>query len=571
MPPAAKRPRHCGASQRRDQASSSPEPQPVAPPDKPAPAIYKDYPALCALIGISVNDKVTMLQIRTRILEQCQALGVPLDQNYRSYPTETLTQLTNDVTTWWNTNYGSTERYLSLGVVDSIIHRLCLDKVRNSRARNRRKRACAKIVKAHPGDPSPYQAYPGRKHPRATEQDASSDEQDDKGGQNEQSSQHSEIEVRGSVTPPSLIDDSPPVGSASAVNDPSEISPLQSDLASPTGGFATPSRSNHYHVPADPGSESNVQPASGTLLESSELRVAPTPAEDIRSESESELPLESTLEVGIPPAADIHGHKNHDPRPRSATPSKLTDQEVPEETPSPSHAPPETSPAPQISGLRVSTPPDPAISAQLTELNIDQPPSPRVASLTVAAPPTQDVAPGGDTNCITLTMPAAGAQLTIPRSRSLLWLVSWLAEYFHHPAGGFTLGAYLQSLQLRLKQITTEEEWQTIVTDPQITELTIIASRCENLPVGEDPIQAYVGCREQTIMLPRRAPMSWIVSRVAGWYWRSGEGHRLAVHLMDYNLTQVELDREETWMRVASDPKVRSVVFVISEGGTGTG
>ncbi|KAA8894914.1 hypothetical protein FN846DRAFT_912365 [Sphaerosporella brunnea] len=83
-------------------------------------------------------------------------------------------------------------------------------------------------------------------------------------------------------------------------------------------------------------------------------------------------------------------------------------------------------------------------------------------------------------------------------------------------------------------------------------------SICENLAVGEDGVQAYVGCREQIIVLPERAPLSWIVSRVAAWYWGAGDRYSLAVLLADCDLTHVELDCAETWVPVASDPKARS-------------
>ncbi|KAA8902018.1 hypothetical protein FN846DRAFT_891640 [Sphaerosporella brunnea] len=681
MPPAAKRPRHVGGSRRRDPATSSPGPdqdpatlspgphqdedRQATPADKPATAdkpvalIYKDYPALCALIGIGVNDKVTMLQIRTRILEQCQALGVPLDQNYRSYPPETMTPLVDNVTTWWNTNYGRTERYLSLGVVDSIIHRLCLDKVRNARAKGRRERGRAETGNAY-RDPSAYQKYPGREHTAATEQDASPDEHDDTGGQIQKSTVVSEMEVplRDSVTPPGFIDDSFPAGSGSAMNDPSEIIPTppgfiddsfpagsasamndpseiiptppgfiddsfpagsasamndppeisrtapppprpdssppvasisapQSDLDSSTGGSVTPSRSVRHDVPGDPGSVSNVEPASATIPEFGKVRVPPTPAEEIRSDSE--------LSAGVFPSQ-----------------SKSIDNEVPDEAPSGSNVTPETCPSQDISKLWGSTSPAAPVAPQLSQLNVYQPqpqatpvaglataaPSaPPVAHLTTAAPSAPPVAPsappvapsappvapsappvapsappvasGGSANSITLTGPNIPDRLTIPRSCSLMWLVSRLAKYFHNPAGGFTLGALLRSPQLRMKKLTTEAEWRTIVTDPQITELTITASICEKPPVGEDGIQAYVGSEEEIVVLPRRAPLWWIVSRVAEWYWGAGDGYSINVMLADYDLTQVNLDCEETWVRVASDPKVRTIIVSISQAITG--
>ncbi|KAA8911216.1 hypothetical protein FN846DRAFT_1002248 [Sphaerosporella brunnea] len=597
MPPPAKRPRHVGASRRRDQTSPSPDRQHVrqaTPADKPVTLIYKDYPALCKQIGIGVNDKATMLQIRTRILEQCQALGVPLDQNYRSYPSDAMARLAEDVTTWWNTNYGSTERYLSLGVVDSIIHRLCLDKVRNSRARNKRKSGYGEIGNAY-RDPSAYLKYPGRDRTGASAQDASPDENGDQGGQHGKPTVLSEMEVprRDSVTPPGGIDDGLPARSASAMNDPSEISPTpspprpdrsppaasvsaqQSDPDSSPGRSATPpSRPVRHDDPGDPGSVSNVEPSSAAIIEFAKASVPATPVvapqsihHEVPGQAPSstggfvtpsrpvrhDVPVDPGSVSNVEPAASatiLEFAKVSVPPTQVVAPQSMDNEVLEEET----------------SKLRVATPPAAAPpSPQLSQLMV-YPPQPRPTP--VAAAPS---APPASANSITLTMPYVPATVTIPRARSLIWVVSRLGRYFHHPDGGFTLGALLRAPQLRLKKITTEAMWQTIATDPQIAELTIIANVRENLPVGEDGIQAYVGFEEEIMVLPRRAPLWWIVSRVAEWYWRAGDGYSLAVLLVDYNLTPVELDCEESWVRIASDPKVRTIIVSVSQAGTGGG
>jgi hypothetical protein len=105
--------------------------------------------------------------------------------------------------------------------------------------------------------------------------------------------------------------------------------------------------------------------------------------------------------------------------------------------------------------------------------------------------------------------------------------------------------------------LSSEAAWQSVLSHE-----TLNITKCDMHPSEEEGvIVAYVSCEEQGLVLPRNAPLSWVVARVAHWFWRKGGGYRLLAILPEKGWHTVELADEETWRDIAGDKKVETLVF----------
>ncbi|KAA8905890.1 hypothetical protein FN846DRAFT_907247 [Sphaerosporella brunnea] len=77
-----------------------------------------------------------MAEIRVRIDDYCTGIGIPLDRNYGTFPAEQMMELGAKATKWWNKTYG--RQKMTRVLMDALIHRMCLDKVRSKRTREMR-------------------------------------------------------------------------------------------------------------------------------------------------------------------------------------------------------------------------------------------------------------------------------------------------------------------------------------------------------------------------------------------------------------------------------------------------
>ncbi|KAA8915050.1 hypothetical protein FN846DRAFT_924659 [Sphaerosporella brunnea] len=120
----------------------------------------------------------------------------------------------------------------------------------------------------------------------------------------------------------------------------------------------------------------------------------------------------------------------------------------------------------------------PGIVTQDVALAVSETPSPfMINNASVTIPPSLpcfavEETPAPAANEITLTIPEMKITLTIPRGRSLAWVVSRLAQWFHNPTRGYTLGTFL----LHTKPLTSEAVWKSVVSDDRITKLKLIQS-----------------------------------------------------------------------------------------------
>ncbi|KAA8895468.1 hypothetical protein FN846DRAFT_337452 [Sphaerosporella brunnea] len=401
--------------------------------------LYQDRHALLNHLGIPKNDPETLADVSCRIKEKCVELGVPLDRNYSEYPRSTMRRLINDVAKWWNATYGKEERYLSVAVVDAMLHFLCLRYVNAVKAKARRQRQSQ--------HDAAFNVFPGKP-------DDDADDDNDNGGDDSEDDDDDD-------------------------DDDDEPSPSLDERDG----------DNHENGhPAVDAEQFTVQKAAGE---------GPTAEDSPRAATNTSRP------------------EPMDPKQCGAAAQRQR-------------------PSSDRAALDVSLPPTPIEN-----------PSPLFAGQPSAA---------GD---LTLFLPATQTTLIIPRSTTLISLVSRLAEYFHNPGSGYTLGVFLLHPSPRMVTLSSEAAWQSVLSHE-----TLNITKCDMHPSEEEGvIVAYVSCEEQGLVLPRNAPLSWVVARVAHWFWRKGGGYRLLAILPEKGWHTVELADEETWRDIAGDKKVETLVF----------
>ncbi|KAA8902716.1 hypothetical protein FN846DRAFT_920141 [Sphaerosporella brunnea] len=535
--------------------------------------LYKSAAVLSAAIGV---DQAMLLDIRGRINNQCAAMGTPLNQPYSSYPPDAMLRLARDITLWWNAHYGKEELYLSMVNVDAIVHRLCLANVRSSKRRGERRMKRRRMETGRNevnDDDGGYQEDDEHEYyDHEDEEYESPDEEDD--------SEYQEDEIDIPEHHDAAVDaedaESNGAGQIAATVE-GQIAPA------PAGPLDPPSAA----IPLlQPEAISNRAPPQLAM----ELDAAPTaaPSSGMALNASMGIQVPSPVAVsplGPPPSAAI-------PQPQlepisnrappqlameldaalTAAPSSgmALNASMGIQVPSPAAAGPPDHPSaaippPQLEAISNRAPPQPAMELDAAPTASS---SVRMAlndSVGVRVPcPTLETPTPAVHAELTLHLPELQVTLTLPRNTTLPYLVSRLAEYFHHPTRGYTLSTLLLRPAPRMITLTASAAWAALVGDLRTTELNLIRSvwpfPADNAILPE-PISAYVSPEEISIAIPRSASLAWVVARVAQWFWTKGEGYTLRVLLPEKEWRMVELRSEDDWKSVCEDVEVRVVVF----------
>ncbi|KAA8900052.1 hypothetical protein FN846DRAFT_892244 [Sphaerosporella brunnea] len=94
--------------------------------------LYKDHYLLCELLGIPPRDKLASLNIRREVQDLCKQHGFELTQNYSTWGAKAMRNLVNQVTAQLNAD-PKRKKVIPTTAVDALVHKLCLDNVRNMR------------------------------------------------------------------------------------------------------------------------------------------------------------------------------------------------------------------------------------------------------------------------------------------------------------------------------------------------------------------------------------------------------------------------------------------------------
>jgi hypothetical protein len=98
--------------------------------------LYKNREEICKLLGIKLDDLFAMRDRREFIKMQCAKRDMLLCQPYESLKEDDLARVVKNVTAECKTQFGG---WWSNDVVRALIHRICIDNVRNEGARNKRR------------------------------------------------------------------------------------------------------------------------------------------------------------------------------------------------------------------------------------------------------------------------------------------------------------------------------------------------------------------------------------------------------------------------------------------------
>ncbi|KAA8894711.1 hypothetical protein FN846DRAFT_999184 [Sphaerosporella brunnea] len=144
-------PRREDLGDNRAQPTTATDPPPVdsemhpADDTPPRKSLYKDRSWLCDAIGIAPGDRESMTHVRQWVATMCRKLGNPLVRHYTAWKPAEMRKLANTVAERWNVTSG-TNHFLTGEVVDALIHRICLDTMRSTKAKKRRRKKAEKSL-----------------------------------------------------------------------------------------------------------------------------------------------------------------------------------------------------------------------------------------------------------------------------------------------------------------------------------------------------------------------------------------------------------------------------------------
>ncbi|KAA8906178.1 hypothetical protein FN846DRAFT_890267 [Sphaerosporella brunnea] len=100
--------------------------------------LYKDHDWMCEQLGIPPRDKLASLIIRREVQDLCEQHGFKMTRKYSSWGAKEMRKLVKTVTAQLNAD-PKRKKVISTTAVDALVHRLCLDNVRNMRVAQERK------------------------------------------------------------------------------------------------------------------------------------------------------------------------------------------------------------------------------------------------------------------------------------------------------------------------------------------------------------------------------------------------------------------------------------------------
>ncbi|KAA8894080.1 hypothetical protein FN846DRAFT_895404 [Sphaerosporella brunnea] len=100
--------------------------------------LYKDHNWMCEQLGIPPRDKLASLNIRREVKDLCRQHGFELTRKYSSWPAKEMRKLVKKVTTQLNAD-PRRKKVIPTTAVDALVHKLCLDNVRNMRVAQEKK------------------------------------------------------------------------------------------------------------------------------------------------------------------------------------------------------------------------------------------------------------------------------------------------------------------------------------------------------------------------------------------------------------------------------------------------
>jgi hypothetical protein len=103
------------------------------------PPLYKNRNALCAGLGISTDDEDAMNDLRAWVETDCIRRGHPLTQPFSNWSDTQMKGLSTAVASRWNRE-NTGKHKMEWEFIEALIHRICLDNVRNNNARERRRK-----------------------------------------------------------------------------------------------------------------------------------------------------------------------------------------------------------------------------------------------------------------------------------------------------------------------------------------------------------------------------------------------------------------------------------------------
>ncbi|KAA8914047.1 hypothetical protein FN846DRAFT_902335 [Sphaerosporella brunnea] len=100
--------------------------------------LYKDHDRMCEQLGIPPRDKLATLVIRRELQDLCKEHGFELTRNYSSWGADAMRKLVKRVTAQLNAD-PTRKKVIPAAAVDALVHRLCLDNVRNIKTATEKK------------------------------------------------------------------------------------------------------------------------------------------------------------------------------------------------------------------------------------------------------------------------------------------------------------------------------------------------------------------------------------------------------------------------------------------------
>ncbi|KAA8902540.1 hypothetical protein FN846DRAFT_986794 [Sphaerosporella brunnea] len=100
--------------------------------------LYKDHNWMCEHLGIPPRDKLASLIIRREVQDLCKQHGFELTRKYSTWGAKAMRRLVNTVTAQLNAD-PRRKKVIPTAAVDALVHRLCLDNVRNMRVAQEKK------------------------------------------------------------------------------------------------------------------------------------------------------------------------------------------------------------------------------------------------------------------------------------------------------------------------------------------------------------------------------------------------------------------------------------------------
>ncbi|KAI5817878.1 hypothetical protein BZA77DRAFT_308812 [Pyronema omphalodes] len=100
--------------------------------------LYKDRVKLLAMMGLTEQNQILMQDLREFIKVECQKRNHPLDKAFSTFSRVLLYRLTRTITDKAQTAFGQAIN-ITEEIIETLIHRICLDAVRNKRQKAKRR------------------------------------------------------------------------------------------------------------------------------------------------------------------------------------------------------------------------------------------------------------------------------------------------------------------------------------------------------------------------------------------------------------------------------------------------